>query len=76
MKKIIVFIFVLGLLPALINAAESCECVTGEVSCLNKCALSKANAMYKNVQANKQNTVNAVKNSTNTLTKNVKNQAS
>ena len=61
MKKIVVFFFALGLVPALLHAEEGCVCPVGDLACLNKCVLSKADTAQKNVKADKQKAVNNAK---------------
>ncbi len=61
MKKIIILVFALGLVPALIHAAENCGCVAGDLACANNCAISKVNNVNKNIKADQQKAANTVK---------------
>ena len=61
MKKIIVLVFALGLVPALLHAAESCGCVAGDLACANNCAISKVNNVNSNIKANQQKAANSAK---------------
>ena len=49
MKKIVVFVFALALVPVLAHAAESCGCAAGDLTCVNNCALNKVNTVNKNI---------------------------
>ena len=61
MKKIILFVFVLGLIPAFAHSEGGCVCKDGDLACLTGCTSAGADNAWRNLQSDKQKASNAVR---------------